>query len=108
MYDEVYKRMVEAGVVIKLDKEVMVDKDGNIVEDESQMFGRPTRYIVTKPEQIIFVDECGSSTNQNDDGHVGGEYFLLANDGTTEGGVTGDTSDIHFTVMCFTSGTGKK
>jgi hypothetical protein len=42
--------------------------------------------------------------NQKDDGHVGGEQFLLAHDGTTEGGVTGDTSDIHFTVMCFTSG----
>jgi hypothetical protein len=47
MYDEVYKRMVEAGVAIKLDEEVMLDKDGSIVEDESQMFGRPTRYIVT-------------------------------------------------------------
>jgi hypothetical protein len=31
---------------------------------------------------------------------------LPPNDGTHEGGVIGDTTDIHFTTLCFTSGTG--
>jgi hypothetical protein len=31
---------------------------------------------------------------------------VLPNDGMNEGGVIGDTTDIHFTTLCFTSGTG--
>jgi hypothetical protein len=72
MYDDVYDRMVEAGVATKLDEEVMLDKEGNIVTNEEEMFGRPTEYIVTKPEQILFVDETGSNTNPKEDGYAGG------------------------------------
>lgn len=100
MYEDVYKEMVEAGVAIELDQEVMLDINGNIVEEEKEMFGCPTQYIITKPEQIIFVDKCGSNKNQKDDGYAGDERFILTNDG--EGGVIGDTTDLHFTVMCFT------
>jgi hypothetical protein len=105
MYDDVYKRMVESSVAKELDHEVMLDKDGNIVADKEKMSGRPTNYIVTKPEQIMFVDETGSNTNQKD-GYAGGQWYLLPNDGTHEGVVIGDTTDIHFTTLCFTSGTG--
>jgi hypothetical protein len=64
MYDDVYDRMVEAGVAIKLDEEAMLNKEGNIVTNKEEMFGRPSKYIVTKLEQILFVDETGSNTKK--------------------------------------------
>jgi hypothetical protein len=73
MYNDVYKRMVEAGVAKRLDEEVMLDKEGNIVTNKEEMFGHPTRYIVTKPKRILFVDETGSNTNQKEDGFAGGQ-----------------------------------
>jgi phage gp36-like protein len=43
MYNDVYERMVKAGVAKRLDEEVMLDKEGNIVTNKEEMFGRPTR-----------------------------------------------------------------
>jgi hypothetical protein len=54
---------------------------------------------VTKPEQILFVDETGSNTNQKEDGFAGGQRYVLPNDGMHEEGVIGDTTDIHFTTF---------
>jgi hypothetical protein len=59
MYNDVYERMVKAGVAKRLDEEVMLDKEGNIVTNKAEMFGRPTSYVVTKPKQILLVDETG-------------------------------------------------
>jgi hypothetical protein len=76
MYDNVYERMVDAGAAIKHDEEDILDKEGNIVTKKEEMFGCPMKYIVTKLEQILFVDETRSNTNQKDDmyyvmmGHV--------------------------------------
>jgi hypothetical protein len=39
MYSCVYESMVEAGVAVKLDKEVMMDRDGNEMLDPSKQFG---------------------------------------------------------------------
>jgi hypothetical protein len=39
MYTCVYKAMVKAGVVIELDEEVMMDKNGNVALDPAQQFG---------------------------------------------------------------------
>jgi hypothetical protein len=57
------------------------------------------------PEYLLFVDETGCNTNQKDDGNAGGELFVLPVDGE-EFGVCGVTTDMHFTVLCFTSGLG--
>jgi hypothetical protein len=40
------------------------------------------------------------------DGHVGGRRYVMGCD-QGEGGRTGATSDIHFTLLAFTSGTGE-
>jgi hypothetical protein len=55
MYNNVYALMKEAGVVEELPEEVMLDIDGNIVDDEAQMYGFPTRYRVTDPDNIVFL-----------------------------------------------------
>ena len=47
MYKEVYEAMVQISVVIKLDKEVMVNRDGKVVQSEVLAFGRKTKYLVT-------------------------------------------------------------
>jgi hypothetical protein len=106
MYEEVYNSMVDCGVAEKLDDEVMYDKEGRRVFDPALMYGRPTKYRMLKPERCLFVDEVGCNTNQKDDGHVGGEKFVLARD-QTESGCIGTNTDIHFTVLAFTAGTGE-
>ena len=69
------------------------------------MYGRPTKYKVTRPENILFVDETSCNTNQREDGYAGGELFVVPKESMC-GGSTGATTDLHFTVMCFTAGTG--
>jgi hypothetical protein len=105
MYDGAYEGMVEAGVAVKLEEEVMYDKFGEITTDKSKRYGRPTKYKLTHPEEILFVDETGCNTNMREDGHVGGETFALpAKD--DDCGRSGATTDIHFSVLCFTNGVG--
>jgi hypothetical protein len=106
MYDCVYENMVEAGVAIKLDEEVMFDIDGNITEDPSKMFGRPSRYQITRPDRCVYVDETGCNTNCKNDGLIGGQRQVLGKN-QKEGGRTSATTDLHFTVLAFTSGTGE-
>jgi hypothetical protein len=106
MYDSVYESMVEAGVAIRLDEEAMYDREGNLVDSKERMYGRPTKYHITRPENVLFVDETGCNTNQKSDGLVGGERFVVPADNTGIGCV-GSVTDIHFTVMCFTSGMGE-
>jgi hypothetical protein len=80
----------------------MYDEHGEITEDKEHMFGRPTKYKMLHPENLVFVDETGCNTNQKDDGHIGGEMFALSREGD-DLGVVGVTTDIPFTVLCFTS-----
>jgi hypothetical protein len=63
MYDGVYKAMVLAKVAVELDEERMYDMNGEEVNLREQCFGRPTRYEVTRPEQIVFVDKTGCNTS---------------------------------------------
>jgi hypothetical protein len=60
---------------------------------------------MTKPEQCVYVDETGCNTNMKNKGHVGGRRYVMGAK-QVEGGRTGVVSDIHFTVLAFTSVTG--
>jgi hypothetical protein len=106
MYNCVYEQMVQGKVAIELSSEKYFDINGNIVTDPTHCFGRPTKYQVVRPEQIIFVDECGCNTSQEDDGHVGGQLFVMPNDGSATG-LLSSMHNMHFTVLGFTSGTGQ-
>ena len=105
MYEHVYEQMVAAKVAKKVDTSVMYDVDGNITRNEEEMVGRPTKYVLTHPENILFVDETGCNTNSKHDGRVGGELFVIPTEHSA-GGLHGCTNDVHFTVLCFTSGNG--
>jgi hypothetical protein len=107
MYAKVYEAFVKAGIAEKLEEDIMYDKEGNITTDVSQIYGRPTKYKMNHPEYILFVDETGCNTNQKTDGNNGGELFVLPCHGVGESGRVGATTDIPFTVLCFTSATGE-
>jgi hypothetical protein len=83
----------------------MLDMEGNEVDDPAKMVGRPTKYKIVKPEYLLFVDEAGCNTNQKDDGLLGGRLRVLPVY-IPDCGTTGATTNINFTVMCFTSGIG--
>jgi hypothetical protein len=105
MYTGVYEAMVEAGVAEKLETEIMFDKNGEETQDKKHMVGRPTKFRLLHPESVLFVDETGCNTNMKGDGHVGGELFMLPVE-AVDCGVDGIVTDIHFSVLCFTSGIG--
>jgi len=65
MYENVYATMVEAGIAEELEEEIQHER------------GLPTKYALTKPEFLLFVDETGCNTNQLNDGKVGGELFIM-------------------------------
>ncbi len=94
MYENAYEAMVTAGVAEKVDS-----------PEES-----PSRslfhYKLTRPEYLLFVDETGCNTNQLNDGKVGGEQFIMPKDDPESGAPIGATTDLHFTVLPFVSGTG--
>jgi hypothetical protein len=106
MYQNVYEYMVACGVAKKLDHEVMLDKDGNITFDKNEMVGLPTKYIMKNPRNLVFVDEVGVNTNQKTDGYVGGELHIVPSN-NTGCGKTGTVTDLRFTTLGFTSGTGE-
>jgi hypothetical protein len=65
MYENVYKTMVEAGVAEELSEEIQ------------HKAGLPSKYRLTRPEYVLFVDETGCNTNQLNDGRVDNEQFIL-------------------------------
>jgi hypothetical protein len=54
---------------------------------------------------LVFVDETGCNTNQQTDGQVGGQKFVLPL--SYKACLVNATTDIHFTVLCFNAGTGQ-
>ncbi len=95
MYENIYQIMVEAGVAEKLTKPIESD------------VGLPSRYNLIHPEYCLFVDETGCNTNQLNDGRVGGELFILPKKDSECGAPTGATTDLHYTILPFVSGTGE-
>jgi hypothetical protein len=62
--------------------------------------------MIIQPERCVFVDEMDCNTNCKNAGYVGGQRYVMARD-QTEGGQLGVTTDLHFTVLTFTAGTGQ-
>jgi hypothetical protein len=95
MYDNIYEAMVEAGIAEELDEEINYSS------------GLPTRFKLTHPDYLLFVDETGCNTSQLNDGKVGGEVFTMPKNCGDAAAPAGATTDIHFTILPFISGTGE-
>ena len=105
MYDEIYERMANRGIASKVNRKLLLSKDGEIVEHRHEAFGLPTEYMMQRPDKLLFVDEVGSNTSTTKDGNVGGEKFLCGAAGRPQ--VKAGTKDSHFTVLGFTAATGE-
>jgi hypothetical protein len=105
MYNNIYPLLVDSGVAKELDEEVMLDIDGNVVHDKSQMYGHPTRYLITDPDNILFFDETGCNTNQKKDAHIGQQKFVMGTGGGGQGRAA-CTTDVPFTCIPFVSASG--
>jgi hypothetical protein len=101
MYDHIYEAMVLHGIASKVDTEVLLNKEGSIVEEPKEAFGLPTQYLLQRPDKLIFVDEVGSNTSTTKDGHIGGEKFLCEANGRPQ--IKAVTKDSHSMVLGFTS-----
>lgn len=98
--------MVEVGVAVKIDQEIMYDQTKAITSDRSKMVGRPTMYVLTTPERVVFIVETGCNENCKSEGYPGSQKHVCTVY-QVEGGRLGATTDMHFTVMAFTSGAGE-
>jgi hypothetical protein len=76
IYDVIYENLAEKGLAEKWEEQKMLDKEGNIVMDEEHMYGCPTKYNLTHPEKLIFVDEVGDNTSQANDGNKTGTKYV--------------------------------
>jgi hypothetical protein len=105
MYDHVYAAMVKSKVAIELEEEVMLRLDGTITENEEESTGRKTKYILTHPELVLFVDEVGSNTSQQSDGNIGGQKFIVYQ--AQRALLRSSYADCHFTILGFTNAKGE-
>ncbi len=106
MYDGTYKEMALRGITSELSTTaVYLNKQGEIVDTKEDIFGLPAKYIIHRPDKLVFVDEVGSNTSTTNDGKVGGEKFLCER--TARPQIRAATKDSHFTVLGFTAATGE-
>jgi hypothetical protein len=86
VYDGVYSGMVSAGIAVEIDQEIMYDKNGEITTDESNIYGRPTKFKLTIPEYLHFVNKTGCNTNTKDDRYADSQLFVLPIDMEVQSG----------------------
>jgi hypothetical protein len=98
--------MVKCGAAKKLEKDVLVNYNGLIVETKGESDGLPTRYLIHNPKLIVFVDETGSNTNQKTDAYRGNEQRIVGADDLGFG-LAGAVNDNHYTALCFQSDSGE-
>jgi hypothetical protein len=105
MYTMVYKEIVAAGIAKETKQYHYYNKNNQIVEyDDVNKYGTLTNVQVTDPSYLLFVDESGSSANMKKD--KTGSKRVIAEKGFA-GTKAAITTDIRYTTMGFTAGTGE-
>jgi hypothetical protein len=64
MYDTVYEDMVKCGIATKLENDMLATFAGKIVNNKVDSDGLPTKYVISHPDLLVFVDETSNNTNQ--------------------------------------------
>ena len=103
MYDVVYDVMVEAHIASKRQEPVYTDRSGNEVE-KSHRFGQKQDIKIDHPDYLIFADESGCQTNQEQDGSVGKTTHIVARGDVSQ--IMCSINDHQFTILPFTSASG--
>jgi hypothetical protein len=97
--------MVESRIAMKMPEEVWLDKDGVVVEEEHLAFGRKTKYVMTRPNYLVFVDEVGDNTSQKDDGNIAGTKYVVGRKNRAL--MRAAHNDCHFTTLGFSLADGR-
>jgi hypothetical protein len=87
--------MVEVGIVEEVKDAIQYET------------GLPTKYKLTKPEFLLFVDKTGCNTNILNDSKAGGELYIMLKNCSNGVAPARATTDLYFTVLPFTSDTGE-
>ena len=75
MYVNVESHMVDAKVAVAMPEPEWMDKEGNIVSEESS-FGMKVQTKLTHPDCCLAMDETGGNTSMISDGAAGGEKYI--------------------------------
>jgi hypothetical protein len=105
MYGLVYEAMEFAGVASKLEVLEWQNEFGQPVSSKAEAVGERVEYAITHSDHILYLAEVGNSTNQRDDGHKGGQKYVVARGIQPCTGCS--TSDAHWTTLGFTAGNGE-
>ena len=104
MYDGCYSAFIDAKIATKGVQSIYLDEYGREVrQDAISRLGRSTKFILTKPKYLFFVDECGSNTNAEKDGTQQERRLCRASDRPHQ---LSSSSDHHYTTLAFTDATG--
>jgi hypothetical protein len=103
MYDTVYEDMVKSGIATKLENDMLATFAGKIVNNKDDSEGLPTKYVISHPDLLVFVDETGNNTNKKSDSFRGNEKRIIPCNGDGFG-LAGAVNDNHFNFFCFQSG----
>jgi hypothetical protein len=105
MYEDHEFEMIDAGVAKKLETPVWMNRKGERVSNESQVYGCKVTTQLTRPDMVITMDEVGCNTSQLHDGHVGGTRYVVGK--TKEPRQLSTKKDKHFTCLGLTLLTGQ-
>jgi hypothetical protein len=105
MYDLIYDKLAEKGLTEVWETEKMLDKEGTEVTNKEDMYGRPTKYNLTHPEKLIFVDELGENTSQENDGNKTGTKYTTGKGWRAQ--QQNSFTGCHYTPLGFTAATGE-
>ena len=100
MYDDIYALFEENSLAQKLPVPVMMDKDGNIVTNDSEQYGRKVTHNFTHPHAVICFDEIGCNTSPEKDGRRGNQKFVCARGTTPQKAIS--TKSNYFTILGLT------
>lgn len=93
--------MVRSNVAMQVPNKVFVILDRNFTENKQESIGRETKFLLTRPDCIFFVDEFGCNSLQKSDGNVSGHKFVVGNKARAL--IRSSHQDCHFSVLGFTN-----
>ena len=105
MYDLVYGAMHVSGVTEKLSHPEWQNEAGEKINGECEAPGEKVEYRIVHPNYILHVDEVGNNICQPNNGHKDGQKFLVERGFQPR--TSCSTSEVHWTTLGFTSGTGE-
>ena len=97
MSDQIEVVLLESGNAKAFDEPVHMDREGNIVHNASEGFGRPVTIDITEPSNVLVMDETGDNTHGKDDGNNAGEKKVVPKGQIPKERV--GIKDAHYTVL---------